>query len=118
MSDLDRADRIQRFAAIFGEMFRTSADELPVHAAEFTERLKAVGASAVEAEEAQLLYFQMREAFAPVDDERVAKLAYLVKNAPGAPSIEAAYGQLTDSQRAAFESLTAEDLGTGGHLEG
>lgn len=41
---------------------------------------------------------------------RVVRMAYLVKHAPGAPTLEAAIEHLTDQQLDEFNHLTAEDL--------
>lgn len=118
MTEQDRSERIQRALELFSEMMRPPApstdeawpEEFAAYLRPLTDDLASLGLSREELDEVQLLYFEAQSAFAPLNDERAAKLAYLVKHAPGAPSIEAAIEQLSDEQLDEYMRLTGEDL--------
>ncbi|MGC0271715.1 hypothetical protein ACO0LV_01810 [Pseudactinotalea sp. Z1739] len=103
----DSADRVQAAMGIIAAMFKAKD---PAEAERVGAALAALGLDAGELRDAQLLYFQGRDAMGGFEAEQVARLAYLVEHAPGAVTIQDAMESLTLEQLEEFNALTADDL--------
>lgn len=116
--------RAERVAAAMGSLdevwraaFEISKDPDPARRDEaaddigrrLAQRLIAAGVTPEDLATADVLRWQTREAFHPLERERAAKLVYLATHAPEVP-IGEAIASLTPEQREEYDAITAEDL--------
>jgi len=95
----DRADRVQAALELL-EVMNGGAIPAP-------ERLK--GVTADEIADAESLFAIDLDASLPGRRQYAARMAFLVRHAPGAPSIANALDLLTAEQLADFEAITGEE---------
>jgi len=118
VSDEDRTERVQRALGIFAQMMRhprpESDDESALaaaldHVETLGRELGSLGLNRDELDEVVMTHFQGVEAARPFESEQFAKMAYLVKHAPG-KMLDEAIASLTPEQFDEYTNLTADYL--------